>query len=157
MAPRGGSIICGLALILLASALLAAAEELALERDILGYFRPAKRPPAAFSNIAELHLAGRGEYGWKALSPYFGMIKTRGTSATTYPLRPPVITGLKIQFTSDVVRGVSYEFSGVLTRADFSGDGIPIDEVMLRGTMRKLKNGRQIAVGEIQFFFETGG
>ena len=134
-----------------------AAEELALERDIWGYFRPAKRPPAAFANITELHLAGRGEYGWKASRPNYGMIRTSGKSEATFSLQQPVIDGLRIRFATQTVRGVSYEFAGLLGRADFSRGGIPVGEVMLRGKMRKFQNGKEVAAAELSFVFEEGG
>lgn len=135
----------------------AVAREQTLERDIWGYFRPAKRPPAAFANISELHLAGRGEYGWKASPPNYGMIKTSGKNGATFALKQPVIDGLNIRFTTETVRGVSYEFTGSLARADFSQGGIPLGEVMLHGRMRKLQNDRQISSAELRFVFEEGG
>ena len=134
-----------------------AAEEQALERDTWGYFRPAKRPPAAFANIAELHLAGRGEYGWKASPPSYGMIKMSGKRGVTFALKQPEIEGLNIRFMTEAVRGTSYTFAGSLLRADFSRGGIPVGEVMLRGTMRKLLNGKEMAVADIRFVFEEGG
>ncbi len=134
-----------------------AAEEQALEQDVWGYFRPAKRPPRAFANIVELHLAGRGEYGWKASPPNYGMLRTSGKSAVTFALKQPVIEGLGIRFTTETMRGISYEFTGSLARADFSRGGIPLGEVMLRGRMRKLHNGKQLAVAQLSFVFEEGG
>jgi hypothetical protein len=142
---------------LIAAVTLVHAAEQALERDVWGYFRLADRAPVAFANISELHLAGRGEYGAKASPPFYGMIRTAGKESATYVLNQPVINGLAIEFETQAVDGVSYEFVGVLTRADFAGEGIPIDEVMLRGTMRKLKNGRKMAAARLQFRFETGG
>lgn len=135
----------------------AAVAEQALEHDIWGYFRPAKRPPTAFANIAELHLAGRGEYGWKAAPPYFGMIKTSGKGGATFMLQQPVIDGLDIRFTTEAVRGVRYEFKGSLARGDFSRGGISRGEVMLYGMMRKLQDGRKINSAELRFAFEEGG
>ena len=158
MSVRAAKAVCGAALILFgACTITGTAEELALARDIWGYFRPAKRPPAAFASIAELHLSGRGEYGWKASPPNYGMLKTTGRRGATYALMQPEIDGLNIRFATETVRGVSYEFAGSLSRADFSRGGIPLDEVMLRGTMRKLQDGRQMAAAELSFAFEEGG
>ena len=85
------------------------------------------------------------------------MIKLKGSKGATYRIQPPEIDGLKIRFATEALRGISYDFNGTPARIDFSRGGIAPDEVMLRGRMRKLHNGRPAAAAELEFFFTEGG
>jgi hypothetical protein len=133
------------------------AEENALEKEPYGYFRPAGKVAAAFADVAELHLGGGGEYGAQATPPYFGMLRTKGRTPPEFRLRERTISGREIRFTTEQIGGISYRFSGNFARLNFHDGGVPIDEVMLSGTIVKLRGGKTIASAPLSFFFEAGG
>jgi hypothetical protein len=133
------------------------AEENALEKEPYGYFRPASKIAAAFANVAELHLSGGGEYGAQATPPYFGVLRTKGRTATDFRLRERTVSGHEIRFTTEKIGGISYRFSGNFARPNFHDGGVPVDEVMLSGTIIKLRGGKTIASAPLSFFFEAGG
>ena len=132
------------------------AESNALEKEPYGSFVPAPKFAKAFREITRVQLSGAGEYGVQAKpKAYYGTIETKG--GATFVVAERQITGRKITFATEAVRGVSYKFSGTLARTDFHDGGVPMNEVMLSGRMTKLKNGKEVAVGDVAFFFEAGG
>ena len=133
------------------------AEENALAKEPYGYFRPVAQFAKPFAEVSELHLSGSGEYGAKANPPFLGALETKGRGRTTFPLRERNIAGLGIEFTTETVGGISYRFSGKFARADFHDGGVPPNEVVLSGTLTKLRDGKQVAAAKVAFAFEAGG
>jgi hypothetical protein len=129
----------------------------ALEKEPYGYFRPAGKMPKPLADVAELHLAGAGEYGAQATPPYFGVLETKGRAAKEFRLRERTISGREIRFTTELIGGVSYRFEGTFARLDFHDGGVPINEVMLRGRLTKLRHGKEVASARVGFAFEAGG
>ena len=85
------------------------------------------------------------------------MLRTKGRTATQFGLRERTISGREIRFTTETINGISYRFTGKLARLNFHDGGVPIDEVMLSGTIVKLRGGKTIASAPLSFFFEAGG
>ena len=133
------------------------AQENALEKEPYGYFRPAAKFANEFADVAELHLSGAGEYGAKANPPFLGTLETKGRAPKKFRIRERNIAGLKIDLSTETLGGVSYQFSGTFARADFHAGGVPLDEVMLSGTLTKLRDGKTIATTRVRFAFEAGG
>jgi hypothetical protein len=125
------------------------------KNDVFGYFFITGTVPADFRNIAQLSLDG--DYGRGQNPPTYGRIRLKNKGGTDYILLKPTISGKDLSFKTRAVRGVSYEFAGILTRTDFSKDPKPAsDEIVLSGVLKKMKGGKAIAESHVSFTWELG-
>ena len=123
-------------------------------KDIFGYFYFKGKTEKDFANIREIHLAG--DFGAKEKPPFYGLIRLKAQRAKDFQILKPTGTGKNISFTTTAVSGVSYKFTGVFTRLDLEQKQIPEGEVVLKGKLTKLKNGRQIAEQDASFTYFPG-
>lgn len=123
-------------------------------KDIFGYFYFKGSVSKDFSNIREIHLAG--DFGAKEKPPFYGLIRLKAQSAKDFPILKPTGAGKNISFTTKAVGGVSYQFTGAFTRLDLEEKQIPESQVVLKGKLTKLKNGKQIAEQDASFTYFPG-
>lgn len=129
----------------------------AKEGDIYGFFFIKGTVPAAFKNIDHLNLTGSGEYGAGATPPDYGRIRLNNRAKTDYLLLKPTLEGKHLAFTTKKVAGVSYEFDGMLTRTDIDLPQQPTDdEVVLSGTLKKMKAGKVLAQAQVSLTWYLG-
>lgn len=132
------------------------------EPDIFGYFYIQGKAPKGFADFDFLQLGGNGEYGAGANPPDYGtiMLKERSARIATvnYPLLKPNANGNQFSFKTKTVSGVSYEFGGTFSRLDFTEvDKQPAGgEVVLSGTLKKMKAGKMVAQSKVDFRWELG-
>ena len=128
-----------------------------LAPDVFGYFSIKGKAPRGFADIDHLNLGGSGEYGVAANPPYYGMIRLTNRARTDYKLLKPVINGNSLSFKTKAVGGVSYVFDGILARTDFGGKSQPEpDDIVLSGTLKKIKAGKVVAQGKMNFTWQIG-
>jgi hypothetical protein len=126
--------------------------------DIHGYFFIKGKAPKEFADIDHLNLGGSGEYGAGAKPPYYGQIRLKTRGRTDFKLLKPAMNGNKFSFKTKTVGGVSYEFDGTFSRMDFTEvDKQPMgEEVVLSGTLKKMKAGKMVAESKVDFRWELG-
>jgi hypothetical protein len=128
------------------------------ESDIHGFFIIKGKAPKEFSDIDHLNLGGSGEYGAGAKPPYYGQIRLKIRARTDFKLLKPNMNGNNFSFKTKTVGGVSYEFGGTFSRLDFTEvDKQPAgEEVVLSGTLKKMKAGKMVAQSKVNFRWELG-
>jgi len=123
--------------------------------DIYGYFFIQGKAPVGFADIDHINLGGSGEYGAGAKPPYYGQIRLKNKAQTDYKLLKPTFNGKNFSFKTKSVNGVSYEFNGTFIRLDFIEKELQ-DTPVLSGTLKKIKAGKAIAQGKVNFTWELG-
>ena len=133
------------------------ARSMTSQNSVHGYFSLTGRVPAAFRNIDHLNLLIPA-YVDSATpnAPDHGRIRLKGRYRTDYVLLEPTLSGNHLSFKTKAVRGVRYEFGGTLTRTNFDEPQPGADEVVLRGTLVKIKAGRTVARAVVAFTWELG-
>jgi hypothetical protein len=124
--------------------------------DVTGAYFAKGSLPGDFSEIEHLSLATIDERGNP--SPLNGFIRPKRRSAKDYKLVNPQLNGKDLTFTTAVVDGVSYSFTGTFEKLqDFSANPPPSDEVILKGKLTKLLNGNSVAETNVNFTYSAGG
>lgn len=121
--------------------------------DIFGYYT-IEKAPKAFADISEIHLAG--SYGAEQKPPMYGLIRMKAKKAKDFQLLKPTLDGKNLSFSTKVVGGFNYTFSGTFTKlGDFPSER-PEGEVLLKGTLIKLKGKTIIAKANVSFSYSAG-
>lgn len=124
--------------------------------DVTGAYFLADSVPGDFSEIDHLSLATIDEHGNPA--SLNGFIRPKRSSAKDYRLVSPKLDGKNLTFSTATVDGVGYSFTGAFEKLDnFSANPPPNDEVILRGTLTKMKNGNVLAETKVNFTYSAGG
>jgi hypothetical protein len=124
--------------------------------DVTGPYVPTTPLPAEFAELEHLLLATIDENGEPA--PLNGFLRSKKANTKDYVLVQPVLTGRKLTFTTAAVNGVHYAFDGAFTRLDHFAVNTPqFDEVVLSGTLTKLRNGNSVATTPVSFAYQPGG
>jgi hypothetical protein len=124
--------------------------------DVTGAYFATTPLPAEFAELEHLLLATIDDNG--APAPLNGFLRPKASSAKDYVLVQPVLSGRNLTFTTAAVNGVHYTFSGAFTRlGNFAADPPPHDEVVLAGTLSKLRDGKQVATTPVSFGYQAGG
>ena len=126
---------------------------LAADPDVHGFFFFKGRVPAAFRNIDHLNL---DIPGGSDTPPYYGQIRLKAPAGTDYKLLKPTLNGKHLAFKTKKVGGVSYEFDGTLTRTNFDAPQPSSEEVVLTGTLKKVKGGKIIASSRVRYTWFLG-
>jgi hypothetical protein len=122
--------------------------------DVFGYYFPQNKLPGAFSEIDHLHLSTIDSNA--APAPLNGFIRPKRRAAKDYKLVSPKLDGKNLTFTTQAVRGISYSFTGAFTKlGNFPADR-PEGEVVLKGRLIKMQNGKKVAETAVSFTY-TGG
>ncbi|HYW73696.1 MAG TPA: hypothetical protein VE961_21920 [Pyrinomonadaceae bacterium] len=124
--------------------------------DASGTFSIHGTPPQAFANIAVIEIGGNDEYGWKATPPFYGFVRLSNKAQTDYKLFKPTIDGNNISFKTRAVGGISYEFEGTFSSLDFAEKDMR-NQVVLKGTLKKLAAGKVTAEAKLDFDYTPGG
>jgi hypothetical protein len=125
----------------------------AADPDVHGFFFFKGRIPAAFRNIDHLNLDIPGGTG---TPPYYGQIRLKAPAGTDYKLLNPTLDGKHLIFKTKTVRGIRYEFDGMLTRTNFDEPQPESNEIVLTGTLKKLRSGRVIATSRVRCTWYLG-
>jgi hypothetical protein len=134
----------------------AQASPAAAQGDVTGAYFASGDLPAEFSEIEHLSLATIDENGLPA--PLNGFIRPKRRSAADYRLVNPRLAGRELTFTTSAVGGVSYGFKGMFARLDNFPENPPdSEEIVLRGTLTKLKDGSTVAETSVNFTYSAGG
>lgn len=121
--------------------------------DIFGYYSIVK-PPRAFADISEIHLAG--DYGARQKPPIYGLIRLTRENAKDYQLLRPTLAGKRLTFKSRTVGNVRYEFEGYFTKLGDFPDSKPNGQILLKGKLSKYRGKQRIAVANLRFRYEAG-
>ena len=122
--------------------------------DVFGYYFQQKKLPAAFAEIDHLMLSTIDSNARPA--PLNGWIRPKRKAAKDYKLIAPKLAGKNLTFTTQAVRGKSYSFEGTFTKlGNFPADR-PEGEVILKGHLIKMLNGKKVAETDVSFTY-TGG
>ncbi len=134
----------------------AAVPEEATGGDVTGPYFATTPLPGEFAELEHLLLATIDENG--APAPLNGFLRPKKASAKDYVLVQPVLKGRNLTFTTVQVDGVSYAFSGAFTRLEhFAANPPPYDEVVLSGTLTKMRGGNNVATTPVGFAYQAGG
>jgi hypothetical protein len=124
--------------------------------DVTGPYVATTPLPDEFAELEHLLLATIDENG--APAPLNGFLRSKKAGAKDYILVQPVLKGRNLTFTTSQVDGVSYAFSGAFTRLDhFAENPPPYDEVVLSGTLTKMRGGNNVATTPVGFAYQPGG
>ena len=124
--------------------------------DVTGSYFPTTPLLAEFAELEHLLLATIDENG--APAPLNGFLRPKAARAKDYVLVQPVLSGRNLTFTTVAENGVHYTFTGTFTRlSHFAADPPPLDEVVLAGTLTKLRDGKQVATTPVSFGYQAGG
>lgn len=129
----------------------------AAQGDVTGAYFASGNLPAEFSEIEHLSLATIDENGQPA--PLNGFIRPKRRSAADYRLINPRLAGRELTFTTGAAGGPwSYSFKGTFARLDNFPENPPdAEEIVLRGTLTKLKDGSVVAETPVNFTYSAGG
>ena len=124
--------------------------------NVTGSYVAMNELPADFAELDHLLLATIDENGEPA--PLNGFLRPKTSSAPDYVLERPVLTGTHLTFTTRPVGGVLYAFDGAFeTLADFAANPPDYDTAVLVGTLKKVRDGKQVASTPVRFRYEAGG
>ena len=127
------------------------------EVKIYGYFFIAGKVPAAFKDIEVMDIEIPPYVDKRKHSaPDYGRIRLKSRRAVDYDLLKPTLDGNNLSFKTKAVRGISYEFSGTLNRTNFDEPQPGAKEIVLSGTLKKLRAGKEIAASEVAYRWELG-
>lgn len=121
--------------------------------DIFGYYS-IEKAPKTFANISEIHLSGN--YGAEQKPAFYGLIRMKAKKAKDYVLNKPALDGNNITFTTKAVNGVSYSFTGTFIRLGNFPEERPEGEILLKGTLTKMKGKTKLASGTFSFNYSAG-
>ena len=132
------------------------ASEAAGPTDPFGYYvLDADKPlPAWTGNIDHLHLSTIDMKGDEMVKvPLYGFIRPK--SGDDYRLVDPVIDGAHLTFTTQEVKGVSFDFDGGFL-ASGNLPETPPQGVVLKGRLRHLQGGKVSGEMEAEFLYTPG-
>ncbi len=112
--------------------------------------------PPEFAELEHLSLATIDENA--APAPLNGFLRPKQRSAEDYKLVQPLLDGKQLTFTTTVVDGVHYQFSGAFELlGNFAENPPDYETAVLTGTLSKLRDGQQVAATPVRFRYEAGG
>jgi hypothetical protein len=124
--------------------------------DVTGPYVPTPPLSGEFAEVDHLLLAMIDENGEPA--PLNGFVRSKKVRAKDYMLVKPALNGRKLTFTTTAVDGVHYAFDGTFTRLDhFAVNAPQYDEVVLSGTLTKMRDGNSVATTPASFAYQAGG
>lgn len=125
--------------------------------EVHGYFTLTGYVPAALKNIDHINILIPPYVDpARPNAPDHGRIRTTGRYQADYLLLKPTLYGKNVSFRTRTVRGVRYEFSGTLTRTSFDEPQPTSEEIILRGTLKKVRRGRTVARTRVACTWELG-
>jgi hypothetical protein len=115
-----------------------------------GYYNRTINPPE-MKDIDQLVLwKGRTPAAMAPAGLYANAMGFQHGPRIGYRMTGRILTAAKLIFTTEAVQGISYKFSGRFVKSGLGGQG---DDWGVEGRLIKLKNGRKVAEGEIQFSY----
>ncbi|MEP7219976.1 MAG: hypothetical protein ABI876_13720 [Bacteroidota bacterium] len=123
--------------------------------DLSGAYFPVDKFTGEFSELDFLALATIDENAKPA--PLNGFLRPKKQSAKDYHLVAPKVSGSDLTFTTEAISGISYSFAGTFTKlGDFSANP-PGTDPILKGTLKKMKDGAMVAETPVMFSYSEGG
>lgn len=120
-----------------------------------GYFSLVGKHPKGFDNFDTIQY-------WRKEDEQTGPDISQRTAGVNesggvvYPYATVSVTRQKFVFTTRIVRGVSYKFSGRFSRNDFVGSDMAFEKPVLVGTLGKYRNGRRVAEANVKLSYFAG-
>ncbi|HEX8772946.1 MAG TPA: hypothetical protein VF735_05025 [Pyrinomonadaceae bacterium] len=69
----------------------------------------------------------------------------------------PKLNGKELTFTTTAVDGISYSFTGTFEKLhDFAVNPPPSDEVILKGKLARLRDGKVVIETDVNFTYSAG-
>jgi hypothetical protein len=128
----------------------------AMTHDVTGAYFPTDPWPAGFAELDFLSLATIDENA--APAPLNGFLRPKQASAEDYTLLSPKLEGKRLTFTTKVVGGTQYAFTGTFeVLADFPANPPSYETVVLSGTLTRQRDGKTVAETPVKFRYEAGG
>ena len=123
------------------------------EIEIFGYYR-FQKVPKAFADISEIHLAGN--YGAQQSPPFHGFIRLLKKKSKDFHLLKPTLNQKNLSFSTKSVRGIRYSFSGNFRHLGNFPEERPNGQILLWGTLTKLKGKIKLAQANVSFIYFAG-
>ena len=124
--------------------------------DPTGAYFAMDELPAEFAELEHLSLATIDDKAEPA--PLNGFLRPKDREARDYALISPKLEGRSLAFTTEVVDGVHYEFSGAFeVVGNFAAEPPSYETAVLTGTLTKHRGGKSIASTPVKFRYEAGG
>lgn len=120
------------------------------DASITGFFNPKGTLPANFSEIGTMSFS-TVDIGGDPI-PLRGFIRLK--SGTDLEIVDPEMDGDKIEFKTTTVGGVRYHFNGTFTRTDLADSRPRPTDVVLKGFLSKIRNGKFVQEIEVSFTYK---
>lgn len=115
-----------------------------------GSFWIHEEPPAEFSEVSAINLNAKR----LRRLPAQGLQVTDGT---TYRFKTATVLRNKFTFTTLVLKGVSYSFSGrFLKGGNFAATALNDEVPVMEGTITRYRNGKKVAEAKLKFIYFGG-
>jgi hypothetical protein len=129
--------------------------------DLFGYYYlHEEEAPKGFRNIDHLHLSTIDMKGDEMVEvPLHGWIRLKAMGSSPivdFPLIAPTLEDKAFTFTTKAVGGISYRFAGSFVKLGNFPEDRPEDEVVLKGHLIRLQEGKPAAEADVGFRY-TGG
>ena len=124
-----------------------------LRPDITGAYYFVEKPPNAFVDIDWIALLAVDASGNDIPLSGFVRLKNRHRGKfVNFFLINPRLRGSILTFSTKVVRGISYKFTGEFLKLKNLQD----NEIVLKGLLAKFRNGRRVAEFETRYSYFAG-
>lgn len=129
--------------------------------DVFGYYYlHEEEAPKGFKDIDHLHLSTIDMKGDEMVEvPLHGWIRLKAMGsapALDFTLIAPTLKDKAFSFTTKAVSGISYRFAGSFVKVGNFPEDRPEDEVILKGHLTRLQEGKTVAEADVGFRY-TGG
>jgi hypothetical protein len=121
--------------------------------DITSAYYFVDQPPKGFEDVDWIALFAVDANGRRV--PLNGFIRLRDRHRgrfVNFFLTNPTLRGQAISFSTKAISGISYTFKGQFLKLENLED----NEIVLKGLLRKLRNGRKVAEFETRYSYFAG-
>ena len=121
--------------------------------DISGAYYFVDKPPEGFKDVDWIALFAVDASGRKVPLNGFIRLKDRHRGRfVNFLLTNPNLRGHAITFSTKVVRGINYTFKGQFLKLE----NLENNEIVLKGLLTKIRNGRKVAEFETRYSYFAG-
>lgn len=127
------------------------------EIDVFGYYYFKDPVPKALQDISELHLSTSDMRGDQMVKvPLYGFIRFKTKSLPDAYLVKPARTDKAFRFATQVVKGISFQFSGKFLKLGNFPVKRPQDDVILTGRLIRFQNQKKVFDQNVNFMYSAG-
>jgi hypothetical protein len=124
-----------------------------LPPDITGYYSFVGKAPKGFEDVHWLSLATMVTRDRKSkLNGFLRLDRRFRGRLVNFDLVWPTLNDHTLTFSTKIVRGIRYQFSGQFLKLK----GLQDNETALKGHLTKFRNGKRAAECDVSFFYFTG-